>query len=245
MINNAGVSPMTSPITNKVIVLDLDSTLVHTFDQDPDLNVFNLLAEETKRRTYLLSYDDDPDPEHWGVTRPYLNQFLSFCFSYFPVVAVWSAGQKHYVHEVVKAIFQGVPQPHIILTRDDCVTRNGVLEKPLSKMFPRVTGMGLHNTFFLDDRPAVYRETPNNGIEIPIYEPDNFRVASSMGDMVLLQLMTWLQRSQVAFCPDVRTLDKTQIFDEFHSFISPMRLARPKIMIPTIASVQADISVGA
>ncbi len=242
MTHNVGVSQMTSPITNKVIVLDLDSTLVHTFEQDPDLNIYNSLARETKGRTYLLSYGD-PDPIHWGVTRPYLKEFLSFCFSYFPVVAVWSAGTKDYVHEVVKEIFQGGPQPHIIFTREDCVTRNTILEKPLSKMFPRVTGMGLNNTFFLDDRSNVYRETPNNGIEMPIYEPSNFQSASSMGDIALLQLIAWLKRSDVAFSPDVRNLDKSGIFDEYQSFVSPMRLVRPTIRIPTIASVQSLIPV--
>src|SRR5438128_464430 len=117
----------TQSLTDKVVVLDLDSTLIHTQDTMQSLKKINLMNDPTlghlKRRCYVLKFiDKDEDGKTsrgdlWGITRPHIEEFLLFCFSYFRVVIVWSAGDENYVHEVVNHLFKNLRQPHLILTK--------------------------------------------------------------------------------------------------------------------------------
>lgn len=152
---------------------------------------------------------------YWGMKRPHLNIFLSFCFSYFKVVAVWSAGQPAYVEAVVENIFEGIGTPAIVYTFNNVIQTSNGYHKPLSKMIEKdgaSLGMSLSNTFFLDDRYDNFPTCQDNAIVIPRYSPSP-RVESLFNDdIALLQFRQWLLKSEVVNARDVRKLDKSSIF---------------------------------
>lgn len=156
----------------KNIILDLDETLVHTID-DPGFKLLNktkIMSDprliKYRDRILIFKLEDvvgkkgeGLDTDMWSILRPHLYEFLSFCFSYFDNVIIWSAGLRGYVREVVNRIFdplQGIPAPRLIYTREDCVKENGGLHKPITKLIsenPDLQGIvSLENTFILDDR---------------------------------------------------------------------------------------------
>lgn len=214
-------------ITDKCIVLDLDLTLVSTQENTDSIKSLKILTDPSllalRRRSYYSTIDDLNAPgtgtrlDYWGVTRPHLNEFLMFCFSYFRIVAVWSAGQRPYVEGIVDHIFKDIRPPHVIFTHDDVIEEPGpVIIKPLERMFnsnPLLQKyMTFENTFALDDNITTFRDNPDNGILIPPYEPAPSVNAMSRDDPALLQLKAWLLQPEVVHSLDVRTLDKTAIF---------------------------------
>ena len=152
--------------------------------------------------------------EMWGITRPHIREFLIGCFSYFKVVAVWSAGRNKYVNSIVDYLFRDLPRPVVIYVYDHLERLpNNTFIKPLSKMINSVPGlnkyMSLENTFIVDDRLTVFQEVnPNNGIQIPAYKPA-FNIESLRSDDIALkQLMRWFYESEVMNSKDVKTLYK-------------------------------------
>ncbi len=241
------------PKTNKCIVLDLDETLVHTMRSMTSLKnlgifsferSFNTKNSDIRSRCYQIDLYDVFKPggtgretKVWGVTRPYLREFLIFCFSYFSVVAVWSAGQKKYVHEIVDLIFRDIAMPHIVFTYPDCVpVKNGLqkhLSKPLYKMYKQCDShqpsksissnivfsgcssnqhMGPTKTYVIDDRFDTFSSNILNGIQIPAYKPAPDLKSISQDDQTLKKLMRWFQQEKVVNSEDIRMLDKGYIF---------------------------------
>lgn len=219
----------TKPLTNKCIVLDLDETLIHSSENINDL--LNLEISEypelitLRKRIYSMQLDDVVDKkgkgiktELWGITRPYVKEFLITCFSYFKIVAVWSAGQRKYVEAIVDYLFRDIKRPHVVFTYDDCEqSDNRILVKPLQKMIDTVPGlnkyMSLENTFVVDDRASTFTNVnPNNGILIPPYKP-LFDIKSLLADDIALrQLSLWFLHRDVMDANDVRILNKSNIF---------------------------------
>jgi len=218
-------------MTHHAIVLDLDETLVHTVDDMAVLTDLKLMTDpqylNLRDRIYIISLDDvvsekgsGYETKLWGVLRPYVRDFLIFCFSYFRVVAVWSAGKPKYVQSIVELLFRGIGRPHVIYDWTDCKRTSEPLRKPLLKMIhqePRLSEyMSLQNTFAIDDRDTTFVENAGNGIMIPVYSPVSHSNPTiswiKSNDIALQQLMLWLLRPEVKASHDVRTLDKSQIF---------------------------------
>lgn len=215
-------------ITNNCIVLDLDETLVHTFDEPRDLHKLNLLTNpayhDLRERLYFLKLEDVVERKGtgvksnlWGITRPHVKEFLIFCFSYFKIVAVWSAGRQRYVDAIVNILFQDIAKPHVTFSWKDCkVKGESLVGKPLSKMIATVPGlsdhMSLKNTYILDDRLANFMENPGNGILIPVYDPDLSIKSIRRDDNHLLQFASWLQNPEVLQSEDLRSVKKTYIW---------------------------------
>ena len=91
-----------------IIVLDVDHTLVSTFD---DMDAYNStlakLTPEERARVYTLRIRD-PNfgmVPMWGLFRPQVFEFLTFCQNYFSQVMIWSAGQPFYVNAMVELLF--------------------------------------------------------------------------------------------------------------------------------------------
>lgn len=209
--------------TDKCIILDLDETLVHTFE---DLSEYNKLKPHKdprlRPRTYHLDIPDDPHASAvtykvWGVTRPHVHEFLEFCFSYFKIVAVWSAGLPSYVDEIVDTIFPIDSPPHLIFTRSDCEMIDDVTKKSLFKMIesePLLNEvMTPGNTFVVDDRCDVWDVCPYNVVQIPEYRPDPPTLDRLLTDNSALdQLRWWLMTPEVVSSEDTRLVDKSTIF---------------------------------
>jgi TFIIF-interacting CTD phosphatase-like protein len=217
------------PLTDKCIVLDLDETLIHSNENINDLESSGILDQpgllDLRKRIYSMQLDDVIDKkgkgvktEIWGISRPHVKEFLIMCFSYFKIVAVWSAGQRKYVEAIVDYLFRDIPRPHVIFTYDDCQqTENNLLVKPLQKMFTTVPGlskyMSLENTFVIDDRASTFTSVnPANGILIPAYKPTFDINALLTNDNALQKLSAWFMRPEVINCIDVKLLNKKNIF---------------------------------
>lgn len=214
-------------MTNHCIVLDLDLTLLSTQESTESLATMKILSDpqlmELRKRIYYITIEDLEKPgigtryDFWGVTRPHLNKFLMFCFSYFKIVAVWSAGKRPYVEAIVDHLFKDLPKPHVVFSYDDVImTPQGHVEKPLLKMINYdlvlKRNMSLENTFALDDNSMTFYHNIDNGILIPAYEPALNITAFMRDDPTLLQLQSWLLLPEVATAKDIRKLDKSRIF---------------------------------
>ena len=211
------------PKSNNSIVLDLDETLVRTIGNANDIEYTELLEDKSyidiRRRTYILSFKDGPNSKlHlWGIKRPHIKEFLHFCLSYFRVVAVWSAGTKQYVTQLVRKLFAGMRKPDIVFTRDDISSSDRKMKKPLSKIFDteiaKQYGLNNRNTFILEDRiKSFLYSDPYNGILIPRYEPEPTISGLRADEQSLPQLMDWLMTDEVINSDDVRELSKIDIF---------------------------------
>jgi len=209
-------------LTNHCIVLDLDETLVHSSTEMNKFKELNLTNDpkisDIKQRSYLISLNDKNQKfELWGITRPHLKEFLNFCFSYFRIVAVWSAGKAKYVEAIVDLIFRDIQPPHVVYNYDHCdFNDKNQIQKPLLKMISNEPGlsnyMSLDNTFAIDDRRHTFLVNPSNGVLIPEYDPQPSINHLRSDESSLLQLMMWFLRPEVMSCNDIRTLDKSKIF---------------------------------
>lgn len=218
----------TRSITNKCIVLDLDLTLISTQDEVKSLKDLKILVDprliSLRNRVYYLTIDDLEKPgigtkyDFWGVTRPHIQEFLLFCFSYFKLVTVWSAGKRPYVEAIIDQIFKDLPKPHIVFSYDEIMIKSkDEWLKPLTKMIESSPisrkYMSLSNTLALDDNFTTFHLTnPENGVLIPAYLPALSVDALSRDDHALLQFKHWLLLPEVVNSPDVRLLDKSKIF---------------------------------
>jgi hypothetical protein len=214
-------------ITDKCVVLDLDQTLIATQDNINSLKTINILSDPNlislRNRTYHITIEDLENPgigtkyDFWGVTRPHINEFLIFCFSYFKIVAVWSAGKRPYVEAIVDHIFKDLPAPHVIFTHDDIlIGPKGHIEKPLTKMIESNPvlrrNMSLQNTLAVDDNSMTFYHNHANGVLIPAYDPALSASAMARDDPTLLQLKYWLLQPEIVNSRDVTTIDKSRIF---------------------------------
>ena len=212
----------------KNIVLDIDATMVHTHgDEDEFLNlqVFtNPKMIKYRPRLYSMELRDVTSPPGtgeemtlYGVYRPYLKEFIEFCFDYFDNVIIWSAGKKKYVEKMCELMFIDMSnQPLVIYNYDDCGVYDDFIRKPLKKLYedPRVKGkMNEKNTYVLDDRDDTFALNKGNGILIPEYEASLTKKGLDKEDDNLLKLMAWLSIDVNKQCRDVRQIDKSRIFE--------------------------------
>jgi TFIIF-interacting CTD phosphatase-like protein len=214
--------------TNKCLVLDLDETLVHTEESFTSLHETKILTSPQnmalRSRLYINQLEDAVFPRGsgmssnvWGIKRPHLEDFLDFCFKYFKIVIIWSAGRANYVNEVVKSIFTDLDNPHAVFTWDQCVKDQDDIKKPIEKLIashPYLSNyMSLKNTIIIDDRPEYIPESNSgNNIVIPEYCPPLSVEGINAKDNALVDVMHWLATDEVAWCEDIRTIDKTKIF---------------------------------
>jgi len=213
---------------SKNIVLDIDATMVHTHGDDEEFLNLELFTNpkmlKYRPRLYSMELRDvtslpgtGEEMTLYGVYRPFLKEFIDFCFEYFDNVIVWSAGKKKYVEKMCELMFiDNKKQPLLIYNYDDCGIDDDYIRKPLKKLYddPRTKGkMNEKNTFVLDDREDTFALNDGNGILIPEYEAKLTKKALDKNDDNLLKLMAWLSIDVNKECKDVRQLDKTRIFE--------------------------------
>jgi TFIIF-interacting CTD phosphatase-like protein len=210
------------PLTNKTIVLDLDSTLICTCDEEKTFEALEVYTNprnsKLKSRIYyfeLVDVTDTPGTgqltKMWGVLRPHVYEFLEFCFDYFQTVIVWSAGQKKYVHAICDFLFNEIgKQPSIIFTYEDCIRVANYIHKPLTK----ISYIPINTIVALDDNESTFSKNKENGFHIPAYEPDFTYNGIMEDDDALLHLMNWLRSSDVYYATDIRKPDKKYCFEK-------------------------------
>lgn len=202
---------------DKTIVLDVDQTLVCTFEYSDHLKFLD--RRDEKDADILERYYSLDNGEFKGVFRPYMREFIKFCFQFFSNVVIWSAGREDYVKLICAKIFRGMNgRPDASFFRQDCVydsKQNST--KPLQKVCDKL-GITMDKIVIVDDLFTNFQPNPNNGILIPQYlpegpkTPDRIRVNLRREDKCLLKLKEWFTRDEFIDAPDVRLLNKTMIF---------------------------------
>ena len=222
----SNVKPIITSITNKTVVLDLDSTLVYTSDNINDLEKVYTDSNLTNRIFKLdiidISEKNDIKLKFWGIFRPHLSEFITFLITYFKEIYVYSAGIYKYVHLITDIIFKKHPiKPKLILSREDCVYFKDDFIKPLNNIFKRDKNSNQLNTFIIDDNPISFSRNKENGILISPYEP-NISELNNV-DNSLLYLICWFSLSEVVNSYNIKLLNKNNIFDiSFDYYIENM-----------------------
>jgi RNA polymerase II subunit A small phosphatase-like protein len=172
--------------SQKLLVLDLDETLVHA--------------------------DDGPPPRvpdfwvgpYWVIKRPGLESFIKACLELFQV-GVWTASSEDYAAEVVPYIFPDMDQLAFLWARLRCTPRNDPDSrdeywlKDLNKL--RRRGHQLKNIIVVDDDARNLSRQHGNLVCVRAYRGEP-------GDDELRLLPNYL--ATLARAPDVRLLDKRQ-----------------------------------
>ncbi len=210
-----------SSLSDHYIILDLDETLVHSFecsDSDPETkyNAKYIQSQppEIRERIYSIPESEmggDPNDHRitvWGIFRPGAEKFLLFCCCYFKKVIIWSAGAKEYVHAIVKRLTKNIKVPITILSKGDCYkskSEDGFYSKPINSI-AREFGINIEHTFICDDRDTAFFYNKDNGIEVPPYNPSPRGLSEQ--DRCLENLQNWFWRGDVSNSPDIRHLEK-------------------------------------
>ena len=213
------------PITNKVLVLDLDSTLIFTsdnFDSFKDLKVYSSPKHaHLRNRVYKFDVMDVVEKpgtgiksSMWGALRPHVREFLNFCFDYFESVLIWSAGQLRYVHAITDILFtEPDKQPMIIYSYEDCEKTDNYLYKPLIKLSQQEhSSLTLDRVLILDDNETTFSKNKDNALHIPAYEPELSPEGIMEDDQTLVNLSRWLMQESIINAPDVRKINKDECF---------------------------------
>ena len=126
-------------LTDLQIFLDLDETLISSNRIEYDDVGFHDEQLQAGLKLFSLAKTGVPG-DGAAVLRPYAREFLLFCFRYFSLVRVWSAGQEHYVRYVVTHLFPKMP--HFALLHfgncfSDKVLINGIEQESLENLLRR------------------------------------------------------------------------------------------------------------
>ena len=198
-------------LTEYILVLDLDSTLIHTMDHIEDYQSLKIQSKNRHLRERVYDFElcnKESTEKLWGVYRPHLKEFIDFAVNYFAEIRIWSAGKYMYVHNIVDLIF-GVDHaiPSSIKSYHDCVFTKTNVRKPLSNY-----GDQLDKIIAIDDRSDTFGLNKDNGIKIPIYEPNPTEKAIMAGDDSLIKIMKWFMKEEIIRGKDIRLFDKSKIF---------------------------------
>jgi len=231
-------------LTQFSIILDLDETLIKSWENPqwlPSLEIYSNIDNYKKfcPQSGVQQFQDKPiiysiysgtrnngrETKLWGIERPYLREFIDFTHDYFKHIIVWSAGLSFYVEDLCRHIFKkcGHPCPKMIWSRENCEKAKHYLHKPINKISKQSNlNIDLSKTFIVDDKEFTFSDNPHNGILIPQYNPglgnlNNIPTLDNLLDRKddhLLRLMNWFSKPEVMSALDVRTLDKSYIFNE-------------------------------
>jgi len=143
------------PKFNKLLILDLDETLVYAtekkLERDPD----------------FLSHD------YFVYKRPGLDKFLENCLNSFDV-GIWTASGEIYAADVLKNIFGDINKLKVMLTNEHCVRRYNHDEgchyniKDLKKVVKK-TDHPLEQIIIVDDSKEKVERNYGNAIIVKEY----------------------------------------------------------------------------
>ena len=140
------------------IVLDLDETLIHTFDE---FSGYDIKPDFTfKLSGYVFKVSK----------RPHLKEFIDWIFNHpqIKTVNIWTAATRDYARNVVRNILTPEQREklHVFHTRKQVVKGT----KPLHKIFGNK--LKKNNTIMIDDKAEIGINNPGNLIVIPAYFGD-------------------------------------------------------------------------
>lgn len=173
-----------TPKKRKLLILDLDETLVHTTEKP---------LEGIESDFRVLSY--------YVHVRPHAVELLTQLAEVYDI-AFWSAGGSKYVHAVLKKLLPDGFKPVFIWTSERCkyrrdVDNNEVTIKDLNKVKRR--GFNLASVLIVDDTPSTAVKNYGNVVYVRAYE-------GQAGDCELRLLIAYLL--SIKDVENVRKLEK-------------------------------------
>jgi Dullard-like phosphatase family protein len=154
----------------KLLILDIDETLLYAVESQ-------------------LEYEHDFVAEQYFVyLRPYLQEFIDFCFEHFQV-AVWTSSNEWYAQFIIEKLFNE-KNLEFVWSRERCVRKFNSEEysftyiKDLKKV--KKKGYSLDKTIMVDDSPEKLIRNYGNLVRITPFFGDQ-------RDEEFLDLMTYLE----------------------------------------------------
>ncbi|XP_030842774.1 CTD nuclear envelope phosphatase 1A [Strongylocentrotus purpuratus] len=190
--DTAPLSPLSSHklslVKRKILVLDLDETLVHS----KHVSSTFLPNRPSIPPDFVLKVTIDSVPERFYVyKRPHVDFFLSVVSQWFELV-VFTASMEIYGSPVVEKLDNGRGLLQRRYYRQHCTLDSGSYTKDLSAVHP-----DLSSIFIVDNSPGAYRLFPDNGIPIVSW-------MSEPSDTGLLNLLPFLDA--LRFTGDIRSV---------------------------------------
>jgi RNA polymerase II subunit A small phosphatase-like protein len=178
-------------VFDKLLVLDLDETLVHTWEL-ADLN------GHARTRSPDLVLEDSLR----SFKRPGVEEFLAWCFVKFKAVGLWTAGTLPYALELLPHLceldrFAFVWGRERCTYRRDMETQENYLLKDIGKL--RRFGFSRAQILCVDDTPENFSRSYGNYIPVRGFNGDP-------EDRELEQLRRYLET--LGTVPDVRSIEK-------------------------------------
>ena len=138
----------------KLLILDIDETLIHA------------TAERLER-------DCDFETSWYFVyKRPFLDEFLSFCFSNFRV-AIWTSAGEEFAEEIVKSVIEKHGTPEFLWSNQKCTPRFNpeTFETVPVKNLDKVKNKGFHLDYVImvDDTPEKLSKHYGNLVRVKEY----------------------------------------------------------------------------
>lgn len=163
------------------LVLDLDGTLVDSYDQPIGGREYDLRISLHNGDIYVYK-------------RPDVDKFIEYCFLVFGKVGIFTAAQRDYAYTVISECFgKYLKELVFILTQEDChfdvdqTTNKVTIRKLLKRVWldSRLNIFTPENTLFIDDNQHVYLDNPNNVLLIAPFS------CVDQNDNTLAHLMTF------------------------------------------------------
>ena len=140
-----GFQPPPIAEDKKVLVLDMDETLIHSSNFPPHSTI---------------SYVKSGDPEFYVFKRPGLDEFLEFCVQNFEVF-IFTYGMKEYAEPVLDKLCPMIDKSHRLF-RDSCQLKSDGVKKDL-----KIFGRSPKDIILIDDSSSAMNFNPKNTIQIP------------------------------------------------------------------------------
>lgn len=138
------------------------------------------MSRVTHPRHIVLDLDGTLIGEDYICARPYLADFLAFCFDHFDTVNIWTAASRHWWDQCYdKFIKKRMPKDKqftLVWCGDRCKNKRDLdfavtfRYKPLSKYWRRKSStMTKFNTVVVDNDPTTYMANRGNAIPVETY----------------------------------------------------------------------------
>ncbi|CDW53089.1 CTD nuclear envelope phosphatase 1 [Trichuris trichiura] len=183
-----GLSAQLQHVQTKILVLDLDETLVHScYDILPEESqlkgyeadlVFHISAKNRKVKTEVYK-------------RPYVDAFLDMVSKWYLLV-IYTAAMEEYADPIINMLDGSRGILNIRLYRKHCLPLNVSLTKDL-----RIICDDLRRICIIDNSPTAYLCYPQNAVPIKEW-------TGNRSDTALLDLLPFLDC--LRFCSDVRSI---------------------------------------
>lgn len=178
------------PYFTTTIILDLDHTLIHSVKPEKDVI-------QNQDFTFTL----EGDVKYNLYKRPYLHEFIKFCFEYFDRVIIWSAGTQDYVDMIVaNCHFEELKTKNFFRV----ITRNTYdMKRKNVEYIMEHRDLAKSKVYFVDDIIDRIEKSDDTEYDLEIIKAPPFKYYSYGEDMYLIELM-----SQLMF--DIRRIKSEQ-----------------------------------